>query len=425
MSHPAAPARLLTACLTLVLMAGGLFAPLAAQGAPSTPADRLSSRLLTSGVTGAAVAQTDDGEPEIGRRDYESPLGYELAWGSDWDLTRNSAAYGFEIALFEPDELDMSLQVWGFMDFAGDPDACLETVPQLYGQLFDVDEIEPVRDNGVDAIGPGDDIAFGTFEYTENPSSSTQRLYIGCQTLVAGESVLVTGVSAEEADFDDSLALADDFLTEGFSFDAPELDFDAFNARMNELSVDIDRFYRRSMRLEDKSYDGPDYETFEEPVATSCVSASTDGSADDTGDQPPGSGPFYCPLDATVLIDAPWLLTYIVPQGGDAVVASILAHESGHHLQTETGWNRDLDARDPKDVFVSEQQADCLSGSYMHSAVLRGIYTGDDIDAVRDIFNSIGGFEEGSDHGTGEERIAAFDLGYDEGFDACGLFDRG
>ena len=428
MPGPLAPVHRLTVIVLIVLLIAPLMSAGALPGAGVAASPAAQSFLSDLPASGNApvVQQTDSGEPEIGRSSYESPLGYSLEWEDDWDLRRPTASYGLEVAFFENDD-DVSVQVWGFMQFGGEADVCIDQVAGLYPQLFEVDDFEPVRNGADDPVGPADDVAFATFDYIESPRDDTaQRLYLGCQTLVPGESVIVIGVSASEADFDEALGDADAFIDDSLTVDPPTRDVDGFADLTETLSADIDRFYQRSLRLEGETYTAPEYRTYAEPVDTPCFGPPADGSEPDRTDpeQLPGVGPTYCGVNETILVDAPWLLTYIIPQAGDVVLAAILAHEAGHHLQSLTGWDRGFDYGDPKDTFIAEQQADCLSGSYLRSAVLRGIYRDSDVEALRDIIADIGGFEPGVDHGTGEERIDAFDLGYDDGFDACGLFDR-
>ncbi len=394
---------------------------------PSVAAVPPPDRALAQGIVGPSIRLGQDAEfePQVSRDSYVSPLGFELEWDDDeWDLTNRFAGYGLEVALFEPQD-DAVLQVWGMMNFGGDPAECLDQMDGFYPEFFEVGELEPVEGIIDEPIGDGDDVEFATYDYTESPrDDEPSRLYIGCQTLAEGESVNVFVVSASPDDFEDQVAAADDFISDNFVADPVEIDFEAFSDRVEVLSTDIDRFYDRSLRLVDEEYEAPAYLSFEEPAESNCISSNIDGTVDRRNPvRYPGLGPAYCGPDNVVLVDAPWMAIYIVPQGGDVLLAVILAHESGHHLQEISGWDQSYDQDDPKDVFISEQQADCLAGAYMRSTVLRGIYTQRDVEAAVQLFFDIGGFEEGVDHGTGEEREQALMLGYDEGFDACGIYD--
>ncbi|HEV2529932.1 MAG TPA: neutral zinc metallopeptidase [Thermomicrobiales bacterium] len=373
----------------------------------------------------AQMAQDAPVEPEVSQDSYVSPLGFELEWESDeWELTNSLATFGLEVALFEPDN-DVLVQVWGFMNFGGDPAECLDQMEGFYPEFFEIEELEEVEGLIDDPVGESDDLEYATYEYTETPrDDEASNLYIGCQTLAEGESVNVFVVSAGVDDFEEQVEAADTFITDGFIADPVDLDYDALTARVDVLATDIDRFYARSLRLEQAEYSAPDYRSFDEPTESSCLSSNIDGTVDRRNPvRYPGLGPAYCGTDNVVLVDIPWMAVYIVPQGGDILLATILAHESGHHLQEISGWNAGYDQDDPKDTFISEQQADCLAGAYMRSTVLRGIYTQRDVEAAIQLFFDIGGFEEGVDHGTGEEREEALMLGFDEGFDVCGIYD--
>ena len=75
------------------------------------------------------------------------------------------------------------------------------------------------------------------FAYTETPRDEDgQRLYLSCETLTPGESVIVVGLSASADDFDDSLDAADAFLDDGLTVREQSLDIDGFTDRTDTLS---------------------------------------------------------------------------------------------------------------------------------------------------------------------------------------------
>jgi predicted metalloprotease len=372
----------------------------------SSAATPQTARGLASAGGPGAPRGADGGdpvEPVFTDTSYESPLGFSLEWDEDdWEITGAYSSEGYDVAELEPDE-DAVVQVWGIMNFGGDPSICIEQLPSIYSIFFDVEDLEEQEGLADGPVGPADDVEFATFE--------------------AGESLIAVVVSATEDDFQDQLDAAGDLIADGLEVNPPDLDVDAFSDRVDTLSTDIDRFFNRSLRLEGEKYTAPEYLTYDGPVESECYGRLPDGSIDRSGIRYPGSGPAYCGGDQVVRVDAPWMLTYVTPAGGDVLLAATLAHESGHHLQDLTGWSANYDYGDPKDTFIAEQQADCLAGAYIHSTVLRGIYTQRDVDNALSFFFELGGYEEGVDHGTGEEREAAFQLGYDDGFDACGLYD--
>jgi len=118
---------------------------------------------------------------------------------------------------------------------------------------------------------------------------------------------------------------------------------------------------------------------------------------------------------------------------GDMSVVGILAHEFGHALQFNGGL---VDARTTP-TLVKEQQADCFAGVYLrwvaegHSSRFN-LTTGDALSHVMagmlkisDPIMSEEEFEEGSSqaHGTGLDRISAFQMGFDSGSGTCAKID--
>jgi predicted metalloprotease len=134
---------------------------------------------------------------------------------------------------------------------------------------------------------------------------------------------------------------------------------------------------------------------------------------------------FYCPDGDFIAYDdgEQGLLYSLTDSFGPAVMGVVLAHEYGHAIQTRAGV---LD--DPPPTIVTEQQADCFSGAWLARAV-RGDAVGvratdDDIRAglialieVRDPIG-IDQSEPGS-HGSGFDRVGAFQVGYEEGPMRC------
>ena len=116
---------------------------------------------------------------------------------------------------------------------------------------------------------------------------------------------------------------------------------------------------------------------------------------------------------------------------GDMAVVGIFAHELGHALQHNAEF---VGPRTP--VIVEEQQADCFAGVYLrwvaegHSSrfmlstgvalshviagILKGadpVYTAEEYERTRD------------PHGTGLDRLSAFQMGFDSGSGTCAKID--
>lgn len=148
-------------------------------------------------------------------------------------------------------------------------------------------------------------------------------------------------------------------------------------------------------------------------------------------------GPVYHRLERTLYIDPDWFIdaaTVIGPISEIGLI-TILAHEFGHHVQAllnvplkSANWVKDIYPNDLEAAVKLvtskiEDQADCLSGIYLHTQViknpaydftnslkaileisLRAVMLGDDIQSLRlgQTFNAAT-----SDHGTGESRLTA------------------
>lgn len=132
-----------------------------------------------------------------------------------------------------------------------------------------------------------------------------------------------------------------------------------------------------------------------------------------------------------VLWDRGQLLPLAKKYFGDMAVVGVFAHEFGHALQHNAG----LVGRETPGI-VLEQQADCFAGVYLrwvaegHSSRFT-LNTGDALSHV------IAGMLKGADpviteeedeqkpniHGTGLDRVGAFQMGFDSGSGTCAKID--
>jgi predicted metalloprotease len=141
---------------------------------------------------------------------------------------------------------------------------------------------------------------------------------------------------------------------------------------------------------------------------------------------------FYCPSKKLMA----WDRGELVPTGqkyfGDAAVAALFAHEYGHAVQDQANI---VDDNTP--TIVSEQQADCFSGTYIRW-VAEGqsprfrMSTGDGLNhvlaAVITLRDPVLGAQEqqqtaDQEHGSAMDRISAFQIGFTSGASECAKID--
>jgi predicted metalloprotease len=131
---------------------------------------------------------------------------------------------------------------------------------------------------------------------------------------------------------------------------------------------------------------------------------------------------FYCKLDDSVAWDAQGLLPDLKDKFGDFVIPVVLAHEWGHAVQQRSGFF------DQNEITVSsELQADCFAGAWAKHA------QGDKVFDVSngDLDNALAGILSLRDtpgttvdntpdaHGSGFDRVSAFQDGYDNSVKKC------
>ncbi len=181
---------------------------------------------------------------------------------------------------------------------------------------------------------------------------------------------------------------------------------------------DLDMFYRDVLSYTDFTYETPGVVVVAEgdTVMSACGAAST------------GFYGFYCPLDATMYLDEPFLLD-MVDNGNAFAAAFVVAHEWAHHVQTGIGFERTTRPDDWNQVHSIELElmADCFSGVWARDAELRGLVDPGDIEsAITELVFSLGdpkfiGEYDPQAHGNGEQRVRATLNGYEQGFLGCNL----
>jgi predicted metalloprotease len=183
------------------------------------------------------------------------------------------------------------------------------------------------------------------------------------------------------------------------------------------LHAHIDKFWAARFAEAGRVYHPPNGVIgFDRPIVTAC------GRAD-----PNDEAAFYCVLDQTIYYSTEFR-SLVEQQIGDFAWVIIVAHEWGHHIQAQLGF--DLGAVPDSAAQVApielEQQADCLAGAYSIDAENSGWLDPGDIQEALYITEISGdpvgtAWNDPRAHGTGEARIDAFLKGYGAGISACDL----
>jgi len=182
-----------------------------------------------------------------------------------------------------------------------------------------------------------------------------------------------------------------------------------------------------------RTYEEPKLVLFSETVESACGMA---GSA---------TGPFYCPADHKVYLDLAFFeeLHSRFGASGDFAQAYVIAHEIGHHVQTQLGIIQkvhELQSRTSKSEANKlnvklELQADCLAGMWAHQAdKKRNILEAGDIEEGLNAASAVGddriqkqtqGYvvPDGFTHGSSAQRVTWFKRGFEQGnISACDTF---
>ncbi|MBO0709717.1 MAG: neutral zinc metallopeptidase [Acetobacteraceae bacterium] len=150
------------------------------------------------------------------------------------------------------------------------------------------------------------------------------------------------------------------------------------------------------------------------------------------------TGPFYCPIDHKVYLDTAFFRDMQIKLNapGDFPRAYVIAHEVGHHVQSQLG-TADLTAdRSNGDSVRTELQADCFAGVWANRAAdaKKLILNRDDIEQGINAASQIGddrlqmrarGYvvPDSFTHGSSAQRVRWFSRGLQSGdIDKCDTF---
>ena len=156
----------------------------------------------------------------------------------------------------------------------------------------------------------------------------------------------------------------------------------------------------------------------------------TSGTMSGCGPASAQTGPFYCPADHKVYLDLSFFqeLSRRFGAPGDFAAAYVIAHEIGHHVQSELGIEEQVrrqQQQDPGNANVYsvrlELQADCFAGVWARSTYNRGILDPGDIDEGLKAAAAVGDDRLGArsreqwTHGSSKLRVKWFRTGFDSG----------
>lgn len=160
------------------------------------------------------------------------------------------------------------------------------------------------------------------------------------------------------------------------------------------------------------------------PSRTEPIPACGEGTSS-TYEQVAGYGAFYCILGDFMAYDDDFLLPKLVDELGQEAVAVVLAHEFGHAVQARANeWSQP--------GVLKEQQADCFAGAWAAHVASGGsdLISFDDADVRAGLVAMINvrdpvegdGLANPQAHGTGFDRVGAFQDGFLGGAVRCQTF---
>jgi predicted metalloprotease len=184
------------------------------------------------------------------------------------------------------------------------------------------------------------------------------------------------------------------------------------------VSKDVQDMWTQVFQQSGKAYTRAPVVTFTSGTVTGCGQASSQ------------TGPFYCPADHKVYLDLSFFqeLSRRFGAPGDFAIAYVIAHEIGHHIQSELGIEEQVRRKqqeDPGNANVYsvqlELQADCFAGVWGRSTYDRGLLDPGDTEEGLKAAQAVGDDRLGArspeqwTHGSSALRVKWFRTGFDSG----------
>ena len=199
--------------------------------------------------------------------------------------------------------------------------------------------------------------------------------------------------------------------------------------------ADTEETWREVFQQRGMTYQDPTLVLFTGSVQSACGMAGA------------AVGPFYCPGDRQVYLDLGFFnaLEQQLGAPGDFARAYVIAHEVGHHVQTQLGiserverMRQSMSPAEANELSVRvELQADCFAGVWGHHAQLEANFIEPgDIEEGLGAASAIGDdtlqrrtqgevVPESFTHGTSAQRVSWFKRGLEAGTpDACDTFSQ-
>jgi predicted metalloprotease len=157
-----------------------------------------------------------------------------------------------------------------------------------------------------------------------------------------------------------------------------------------------------------------------EPISGGYFAVTSDSEAPPctTDPQEVAGNAFYCSTEDVVAWDAELLFPDLQKKFGDFVIPVVMAHEWAHAVQARSSFT----AR----TVTSELQADCFAGAWSKHAQDDGVFevNAAELDmalaGVLDLKDTAGTSKlDPNAHGSGFDRVSAFQDGYDNGLEKC------
>ncbi len=166
-----------------------------------------------------------------------------------------------------------------------------------------------------------------------------------------------------------------------------------------------------------RTYQTPRLVLYRSYIQTGCGAASS------------AVGPFFCPNDTSIYLDETFFDELKSRFGGsnsDVAQAYVIAHEVGHNVQNQLGVFDQASAESQYGSIETELQADCYAGVWAYAVNKNGIFVDGEINQALSAASAVGDDNiqksiegrvspESWTHGSSEQRVNAFTIGFRSG----------